>query len=228
MLVIVPSRGRPHNVSALIDAWRETRAYAQLLIVVDNDDDTLEQYQAVMETAPDWVDMQFTERKRLGPTLNKYAVKYAAYYDVIGFMGDDHRPRTHAWDRRFAGAIAALGGVGVAYGNDLIQGANLPTAVWLSGCIVETLGYMVPPGMTHLYLDDFWKALGQRLQRLTYLNGVVIEHMHPVAGKSAWDEGYAEVNAGTMYENDGKVFHAYLESTLQADADKIIEQCVIR
>lgn len=228
MLVIVPSRGRPDNVAALIQSFNETRSYAELLIVVDDDDELLERYELVMEDTPDWASLEITRRKRLGPTLNDYAVQNAVSYDVIGFMGDDHRPRTHHWDQRLAGAIARTGGVGVSYGNDLIQGANLPTAVWMSSCIVETLGYMVPPGMVHLYLDDFWKALGQRIGRLTYVHDVVIEHMHPIAGKASWDERYAEVNSGAMYENDGKVFQTYLAQTLQADADKIIERCVLR
>jgi hypothetical protein len=228
MLVIVPSRGRPDNVADLVKVFGETRSYAELLIVVDDDDELLERYELVMEDTPDWACLRVTPRKRLGPTLNEFAVQHTLAYDIIGFMGDDHRPRTHHWDQRMAGAIAHVGGVGLSYGNDLIQGVNLPTAVWMSSCIIETLGYMVPPGMVHLYLDDFWKALGLRLQRLTYVSDVVIEHMHPVAGKAPWDDRYAEVNSGALYENDGKVFQAYLQQTLQADAEKVVERCVIR
>lgn len=228
MLVIVPSRGRPDNITSLIESWRDTRSYAELLIVVDDDDETLESYRAALVDAPNWVRFAVTPRKRLGPTLNDFATFYADNYDIIGFMGDDHRPRTYGWDQRLAASIATLGGVGLAYGNDLIQGVNLPTAVWMSSCIIETLGYMVPPGMIHLYLDDFWKALGMRLQRLAYINDVIIEHMHPVAGKAAWDERYAEVNSGEMYENDGRLFRRYLEEQLQSDADKIVARCVTR
>jgi hypothetical protein len=228
MLVIVPSRGRPDNIAALVESFGQTRAYAELLVVVDDDDEMLERYELVMESAPSWASLEITERKRLGPTLNEYAVKNAAKYDILGFMGDDHRPRTHHWDRRFAAAMAHMGGVGMAYGNDLLQGPNLPTAAWMSSCIVETLGYMLPPGLTHLYIDDAWKALGMRINKLTYVGDVVIEHLHPVAHKAEWDEGYAEVNSGTMYENDGKVFHAYLQNGLHTDAEKILEKCINR
>ena len=228
MLVIVPSRGRPENIRLLMAAWSGTRTYAQLLVVVDDDDPEVDAYRDVMGDAPDWASLEVTPRKRLGPTLNEYAVRNAPLYDVLGFMGDDHRPHTHGWDRRFSVAIAQAGGVGLAYGNDLIQGANLPTAVWMSSCIVETLGYMVPPGMTHLYLDDFWKALGMRLGKLAYLSDVVIEHMHPIAAKASWDDTYRECNSGEMYENDGKVFQAYLSETLDLDANAIRENCFPR
>src|ERR1044071_2389674 len=105
MLVIVPSRGRPDNVAELVKVFGETRSYAELLVVVDDDDELLERYELALEDAPSWVALEVTERKRLGPTLNEYAVKNAAGYDIIAFMGDDHRPRTHHWDQRLAGAI---------------------------------------------------------------------------------------------------------------------------
>jgi hypothetical protein len=225
MLVIVPSRGRPDNITALIDAWERTRSYAQLLVVVDDDDELLTRYEMVMETAPDWVSLEVTPRKRLGPTLNEYAVKNAPLFDVLGFMGDDHRPRTTHWDRRFAMAIAQMGGVGVTYGNDLIQGPNLPTAVWMSSCIVETLGYMVPPGILHLFADNTWQAWGNGISRMSYLNDVVIEHVHPVAQKAEWDVTYQECNSGAVWEADEKTFHAYMDTTFQKDMDKIKAVC---
>lgn len=226
MLVIVPSRGRPDNIAELIDAWQQTRTYASLQVIVDDDDEMVERYEMVMEEVPSWASLEITPRKRLGPTLNEYAVKAAPLYDVIGFMGDDHRPRTAEWDRRFAGGLAQVGGVGVVYGNDLFQGPNLPTAVWMSSCIVENLGYMVPPGMVHLWLDNFWRDFGNGLGRLVYLHDVVIEHMHPQAGKSEWDPGYVEVNSGAVWTADEETYKAYQATTLQSDIDKIRTRCL--
>lgn len=225
MRVIVPSRGRPDNITELIDSWESTRTYAELLVAVDSDDEMLERYEMVLENAPSWATIHVAPRKRMAPTLNDRAMESVERYDVIGFMGDDHRPRTHGWDRAFAGGLAQLGGVGVAYGNDLFQGPNLPTAVWMSSCIVETLGYMVPPGMRHLFCDNFWRDLGNGLGRLIYLNHVVIEHMHPQAGKSEWDPGYVEVNSGDVWTADEETYKAYQHYRLQEDIDKIKARC---
>lgn len=228
MLVIVPSRGRPDNIRELIEAWEATRTYAALLVVVDDDDETLPGYVEVMDGAPDWARLEITPRKRLGPTLNDYALRNVELYDIIGFMGDDHRPRTPQWDKRFAMAIAQMGGTGVAYGNDLIQGANIPTAVWLSSCIVETLGYMCPPDLTHLFLDNSWKAWGEGIRKLSYLNDVVIEHLHPVAQKSEWDDTYRECNSGEVWSADESAFKAYMSGAYQSDIDKVLRECVNR
>jgi hypothetical protein len=47
----------------------------------------------------------------------------------LASLGDDHRPRTKGWDRRLIDAIESLGGApGIAYGDDKLQGAALPTA----------------------------------------------------------------------------------------------------
>lgn len=229
MLVIVPSRGRPDNIRELIQAWEQTRSYASLLVVVDDDDESLEGYRDVMRDVPDWVQpLAVAPRKRLCPTLNDFAMANVELYDILGFMGDDHRPRTAGWDHRFAMAITQLGGTGVVYGNDLIQGANIPTAVWMSSCIVETLGYMVPPGLIHLFADDSWKAWGNGIHRLTYLNDVVIEHLHPVAQKSEWDDTYKECNSGEVWSADEAAFKTYMAGAYPSDIDKIMRECVNR
>lgn len=217
MLVIVPTRGRPENVVRLEQAIKDTRTTrADFLYVVDHDDPKAEEYVRMGLNRL----IVIHERLRLGGTLNWAARKYADLYDAIGFMGDDHLPRTPFWDLRVLDALDVETGQAprVVYGNDLLQGANLPTAVFMHSRIIQALGYMVPPGMIHLYLDNFWKELGQSLNGLVYLPDVVIEHMHPVAGKADWDDRYAEVNAPDMDLGDKAKFQEYKESGVFASA----------
>ncbi|HET6737752.1 MAG TPA: hypothetical protein VFH76_02425, partial [Kribbella sp.] len=55
----------------------------------------------------------------------------------------------------------------------------------------------------------YWLSLGRAANCITYLPDVVVEHLHPVARKAAWDEGYQRVNASSMYERDQAAFSAY-------------------
>jgi hypothetical protein len=80
---------------------------------------------------------------------------------------------------------------------------------------------MVPPGAVHLYLDDFWLALGRGIDSIHYLPDVIIEHLHPSAGKAQIDAGYTEVNAPALYESDRAVFNRYLATQLAHDVEKI-------
>lgn len=207
LVVLVPTRGRPENIVELLQAFKDTNAEANLVIVCDEDDPKLEEYKATGASGLVYP----REGKGMAKPLNKAANELAYRYDFFAFMGDDHRPRTQGWDIAIQEELSKLG-TGLAYGNDLIQGAGLPTAVFMTADIVRTLGGMVPPNMIHLYLDNFWLQLGRDLNAITYREDVIIEHLHPIAGKAQWDDNYREVNAQEVYSADELAFKEYMAS----------------
>lgn len=223
LTVLVPTRGRPNNLAELWTAFTETcTGETRLLACVDDDDPELPEYKRIHEAACEAgtagrADLQFLmligPRLRLGGTLNMVAPYQATWADYLGFQGDDHRPRTVGWDVAYMDALAALG-TGLVYGNDLIQGETLPTQVAMTSDIVLATGHMVPPGSTHLFLDDAWLALGRALDAITYLPDVVVEHCHPIAGRVAWDPGYAECNTDALMDTDRAVFQTWQAETL--------------
>lgn len=217
IVYLVPSRGRPHNIAQLVAAWAATSAgAADLVVAVDDDDATLEQYREL--ELPAFAQLVTGPRLRLGGTLNALAPDLATRYRAVGFMGDDHRPRTSGWDAMLEEDLAPAA---VIYGNDLIQGPALPTAVLLESSIVRTLGYYVPPGMLHLWLDNYWLELGRRLGTLRYDPRIVIEHVHPIAGRAEWDAGYAENNSAATWDADEARFRQYAAAELPAAIDAI-------
>ena len=209
MAIIVPSRGRPDNIKALIESMRKTITSDQLWVVCDSDDQELAGYQALgIENLLIFDRIQ----KGMARPLN-LAVRYILknhHIEHFAFLGDDHRPRTIYWDQDFRNVLDQ--GIGVVYGNDLFQSENLPTAVGMHGTIVRELDGMVPEGLLHLYLDNFWKQIGIDIGALTYLPETIIEHMHPLAGKAQVDQGYIDVNAPEIYDADKIVFDAYMDS----------------
>lgn len=220
-VVIVPSRGRPENIKELLYALEDTQTTADFVLVLDNDDETIPEYvQVASNSTFKSINIFRFEREGRGMAkpLNKAAQLLKHNYDFFCFMGDDHRPRTSEWDLAMEDALTGAGGI--AYGNDLIQGAGLPTAVVMSADIVRTLGGMTPPNMIHLYLDNFWLKLGQDLNRIHYLPEVIIEHLHPIAGKAEWDANYREVNAQEVYSADAVAFKDYIAS---ADYQRLLE-----
>jgi len=131
-------------------------------------------------------------------------------FSHFAFLGDDHRPRTIRWDQMWIDMLQDHGGL--VYGDDLFQHENLPTAVGMEGRIAMQLEGMVPSGLIHLYLDNFWKQLGEDLNKLMYLPDCIIEHMHPLIGKAEVDEGYIRVNAPEIYDADRLRFTQYMAS----------------
>lgn len=222
LAMLVPSRGRPENIRRLADTMSiVTSTSTALVVVVDGDDPCREEYERNQVKEGGYSLMHApADIRRLGPILNWAAGTFASYFDYVGFMGDDHAPRTKNWDLQLMSELELTGKPGVAYGNDLLQGANLPTACIVSSVIVRALGYMVPPGLEHLYLDDFWKRLGQET-RLEYRDDVIIEHMHPVAKKGQWDEGYATANSPAQYNADEAKWKSFLADRWPDDLSKL-------
>jgi hypothetical protein len=196
MVVIVPSRGRPQNIERLIKAWSETNASADLLVAIDKDDPEVPRYMEVLAPTCNDLHVAIEPRRRLCGTLNHEAMRVADKYDVVGFLGDDHLPQGD-WSTAVDDALTEMG-TGIVYGNDLIQGPNLPTAVFMTSDIVRALGYMAPPALVHLFLDNYWKSIGEAIGRLRYLPDVIIEHLHPLRDASLHDASYQE---SWSYEN---------------------------
>jgi hypothetical protein len=214
MGIFIPTRNRPQNIEDLLFACKETNFdfhNHRIYIVVDSDDDYLNDYH---DAVSGWsVSMKVFERdgKGMAKPLNKAIKESGRWHKYLMFMGDDHRPRTENWDLKIVEALSELG-TGLVYPNDLLQGKNLATSVAMTANIAEAMDWaMVPPNMIHLYLDNFWMQLGRDLNALKYLDDVVLEHLHPVAGKAEWDEGYKAVNSEEVYSADAKAFDAYIK-----------------
>lgn len=212
---VVPSRGRPENAYRLAQAFIDTGAEADLYFIIDNDDPKWSEY-VKHEDEKNYRCLP-ADNKTGGcaKSLNDGAVLLLdilefPLYDHFIFMGDDHLPRTQGWNQALVQAIGL--DTGFAYGNDLLQGANLPTAYAMSRNLVDDLRGMTFPGCFHLYFDNFVKQLGLDINCLRYLPDVIIEHMHPVAGKAEMDEGYERVNEPKWYEADLLTLQRYFIS----------------
>lgn len=211
LTVIVPTKGRPGNAARLVSAFADTIVDddTHLILAIDHNEELRAEYYTAIPLYP-WVTLHTVEVKpqRMGPVLNEIAVHQAELADCIGFMGDDHLPRTEGWDVLLAKALD--GHPGVAYGNDLVKGEALPTACVISAKIIRKLGFMCPPRQEHLYLDDYWKMLGKATGNLVYLPDVIIEHLHPTVGKAPWDAGYHQANDPQQYAWDHTAYQEFL------------------
>lgn len=215
VLIIVPTRGRPDASIEFHKEFLERSMISNLMFAIDEDD--AHNYPRI-----EGVLYEVNPRMGMNGTLNYVANKYADEYNYIVFMGDDHRIRTFGWDIMMAETIGSLG---IAYGNDLIQGSALPTAVMMSSKIIKAIGYMAPPAQKHMYLDNFWLDLGTRLNAIHYLDDVVIEHQHFSVTGEKMDETYQETNDASIYNADKLAYDNYLLTQMDIDIDKILK-CV--
>lgn len=219
MNVFVPSRGRPYSVVRLRDAFNETAGDPEsisLIAVVDEDDPTIEGYYLSGVTV--------LEAPAGGTGIVRplnYAFSVAPHRSITAFLGDDHIPRTPGWDLDVYGALSALK-TGFCYGNDLLMGEKIPTAVFMTTDIPKALGHVALPALGHLFVDDYWLALGQGIGRIRYLPDTVIEHLHFLNGKSEMDETYKECNDQRLASADRIAFQNWKNSdSYREELDKL-------
>lgn len=225
LLVIVPTRSRPQNVKPIVDAWNQTGAFgsADLTFVVDADDMEYERYKLALGQRPGVRMLSAPSWRPLVPKLNDAAMLYAGRffaYNAIAFMGDDHLPRTPMWAQTLIHNHATHAD-SIWYGQDGFQNQRLPTWWSMGVNVIRALGRMVPAPVQHLYCDNAVKELGERAGCLHYDERILIEHMHPIAGKAQMDAQYERVNRGQQYERDGEAFRRWLRQQADADATLI-------
>ena len=160
-------------------------------------------------------------RVGMNQKMNRMVDKLKNDYDYILWAADDTVVQTPGWDEILIDAIRDVP-FGISYPNDLLQGENLPSnGTCFDSRIVHTLGYLAPPALYHLYLDNFWKLLGSELGTLRYKEDVIVEHFHYVNKKASNDAAYESVNSKDMYAADRTTYGDYVNNGLAADLKKI-------
>lgn len=213
LTIFVPTRGRSTNMVDFASEFdRHCTGDTKVVFVFDEDDDHLSRYKA--ENADRWEYFVAPKTRRgmvgaLNAAYNWYDSN-GKLGDYIGFMGDDHRPRSTSWDEEYMDELLEMR-TGFVYGNDLLQGELMPTQVAFTTNIARALGYMCPPELDHLCVDLVWKEWGKAIDKIVYLDDVIIEHMHPLAGKARMDKPYRVVNSVLMANHDGAAYRVYME-----------------
>ncbi len=228
LIIVVPTRERPHQLAPMMQAFEQTcRALTKVFFVVDGQDSCEPYHQEwqrldIQPGSPFHLLMNY-ERRRLVGTLN-FSMNLLAYNPAlaVGYMGDDHRPRTVGWDEQYLEVLLKLN-TGMVYGDDGHQGASLPTQIAMTVDIPQTLGYLVPPAINHMYCDNFWLDVGNGAGCITYLPDVHVEHQHPaIHPEGKWDQSYSVTNSAESYARDKAAYEAFVrDGGLAADIEKI-------
>jgi hypothetical protein len=221
LTMYVPTRGRPDNAQKLESVFYKTVTLnSRLLFILSEDDPKLAEY-LNWPFVDDPIIVRPTKRGFVDPlNLGYLADRRKVYSFAVGFMGDDHLPITKGWDEKFISELITMQS-GLVYGNDLFQGESIPTHIAMTADIPLTLDFMTLPQLSHLYADNFWLDLGKALNRIKYLDDVVIEHRHPAAGKASHDAGYEFSGAFSLDLSDKGIYQMYLDKDLDADVRKI-------
>lgn len=183
---ILPSRGRPHNIVRLINAYRKTGASTPVWLRVDEDDPMVGGYYI---DHPLWI-MQIGERK---PLSHIYAEALQTHpgADWYGFIADDVVPESPQWDVRLIEAAGSDGMAMPAGGHEDYAGA--PHFV-IGGDLVRHIGWLALPGLDRLFIDTAWYDIANKLGVLRFVPDVVLSHHHFSNGRALYDKTYKKLH----------------------------------
>jgi len=216
-VILLPSRGRSHRIDECLESLLENTVASDIIVCLDEDD--ANSYNRV-----DGVEYHVgpkPTRIGLNEKLNRMLPLIVDKYDYIMWAADDTVAKTHGWDARLVAAIQNIP-LGISYPNDLLQGKNLPSnGTCFDSRIPRALGYLAPPTLFHLYMDNFWRLLGTELGTLVYCEDIILEHNHFVNKKAPLDTTYKTINSQQMYSLDSSAFNDYRDNTLARDLARL-------
>jgi hypothetical protein len=193
--ILLPTRGRPDNLDRFLTAVEGTAEDWHVYLRLDTDDPAAPAYDEVIHRhrlSP--ISTFHGDRVFFGPSLNELAARAERDgVSHVGMFGDDVVPETEGWDTRL---VEALGDdLGVAYGDDGLRkkhAPDLPTHYVTQTEVYRRLGYLAPPTIRHLFLDNVARDVGRVLKNFVFVP-VNIRHLHPwQEGEHIHDSTYAE------------------------------------
>lgn len=204
LLIVIPSRSRPHNMQRLLDNLEETLTSDPTVLVVLDDDDH-ENYQGVR-----WWNNTVIVQPDL-PTsakLNEAIVPRSYLHSAAMLLSDDTLPRERGWDSELMRTLREdLGGTGYVY-PDCGRGENLPELCVISTDIIRALGWFSCPTMHHGCIDHVWREIAVAVDRLRYRGDVHIDHLHPDHHTAPLDDIYRR--ARSWGELDARAYRRWL------------------
>lgn len=222
LVVALPSKARPESVPRMAEAFRYTHAFdqgAHVVWAIDPRDRMRDLYlTAILEHFGEHATILDAESDGMvGPTnhigrwlIEQYGEGSARPFAVMS-MGDDHVPRSDGWADSILLSLAFMG-TGWVYPNDGHRGEKLATAWAQTFDTVRALNRIVPCLTTHLFSDNSIMELARAADCLRYLPQVLIEHMHPLAGKAGRDDSYRRTSSKEMWFHDQARFNRWRSS----------------
>lgn len=136
--------------------------------------------------------------------------------DLIVVIADDFYCVTEDWLQY----IPTMDEPKIYYGNDGIQGQNLPTHPIYTRKAYEIMGYVFPPAYKAWYTDNELKAIARVVGMLEYLPSLKCDHRHWVNEKAKKDEIYQKGQATA--EEGKRLYHERLKNgQMQAEVNRI-------
>lgn len=189
--LLVPSRGRPDGLAAMMDTAIATAIYPRQLefvVYLDEDDPKLDEYRRAGDERTLVI---IGDRIVLSEMWNTCYAESTG--QIVMHCGDDIRFLTDGWDQMVREEFDKTPDkILFVYGNDLgPNGEVFGTHGFVHRRWVETVGYFVPPYFSSDWNDVWLNEVANAIGRCRLLP-FDTEHLHPYFGKGEYDLTHQE------------------------------------
>lgn len=219
LLTIIPTRGRPTQCERLIESYDKNTDNADLLFVIDPDDDSYDGFDWKGHTV-----VTLDPRGTMVEKLNHAAGMFINDYDQMVWYADDNEFMTPHWDTLMVKKLNdELNGTGWVYSFDNRR-TDIPETWMASTDVVKALNWFALPSLNQYYVADSLSLLAKRADLIRFCPEVTVTHHHyTVDANQAHDETYlvAERNYGQV---DLQTFRAWASSNALASSVSLLRR----
>ena len=201
---LLPTHARPDNLRTVLAACVETGMSTPGVIHV-NAGPQQDAYRDIAVPA-NWTVVYGESDMTLGDVMRWFYATHPglAWYGIIT---DDQVPVTPGWD---ATLVERAGTTRIVSSNDGWQAPQrMHGAAVFGGDVVRAMGYLVPEGFQHQFIDDVWETVGRDtgIWDPVAAMDVLVEHRHPIKVGEEMDATYRANFA--KQEADARRFQAW-------------------
>ena len=217
--LLCPTRNRPANVRRMIGSAADTVEDPRAVeFVFYCDDDAPGSVPADIAGMPG-IKVITGPRIVLSAMWNEC---FAACTGEIAMQCDDEAVfRSDGWDTLVREAFGAVPDrIAFVHGSDGHQPPDFGALGFLSREWVYAVGRFTPPYFSCDYGDTWINDVANAIGRRVFVPGLMIEHLHPIAGKAQWDATHGDRLARGGRDNVAALY-ASLAGEREADAAKL-------
>jgi hypothetical protein len=220
--IVLPVRdgglGRHNRLIRCLASYKEiTEGLSDIHLLHDEDECNI--YHPIAEEYPEIINYCIPKELTLMQKINVHALDIASKYKYVGFIGDDIVFKT-PFESSFIEVLSSFN-YGMVFANDMVWNGKLPTHPFVTSNAITAVGFFGCPAVEHNYFDNYWEAIFINLNKITYLPGIIMEHIHPIVGKENADDIYYQIS--DKMTTDKIKFNKYISENLQSDINKILD-----
>ncbi len=212
ILIKFPTRQRPEKFFTVLNKYYE---YANdinnlsVLVTCDEDDSTMNNNE-VKEHFSQYPNLKviFGHSNNKIHAVNRDA-EYFPDYDILLLASDDMVPQMQGYDDIIRNNMETYfpDTDGVLWYNDGAQGNCLNTLSIMGKKYYERFNYIYYPEYESFYCDNEFTDISKKLDKVQYIDLIIIKHDHPDWGGKVYDDLYLRNNNSKHCDHDKQLYH---------------------